>query len=131
MSTFKNLQKIRESFRNIVLGLLDNKDLEAVNCLIFIYGIVMDKLDIGVNTRKQRNTLKKDEESIFIVPVAPKRTGAVAKTSQVMMIMMMMMMMILMIMMVSPPASTSSMSSGSVSWTSCSRGVACSLPRLG
>ena len=80
MSTFKNLQKIRESFRNIVLGLLDNKDLEAVNCLIFIYGIVMDKLDIGVNTRKQRNTLKKDEESIFIVPVAPKRTGAVAKT---------------------------------------------------
>ena len=70
----------------------------------------MDKLDIGVNTRKQRNTLKKDEESIFIVPVAPKRTGAVAKTSQVMI--MMMMMMIMMIMMVSPPASTSSMSSG-------------------
>ena len=82
LSTFKNLQKLREIFRNIVLGLLDNKDLEAVNCLIFIYGIVMDKLDIGVTT-KQKNTLKKDENlSIFIVPVAPKRTGAVAKNSR-------------------------------------------------
>ena len=42
----------------------------------------MDKLDIGV-TRKEKNTLKKDENlSIFIVPVAPKRTGAVAKNSK-------------------------------------------------
>ena len=60
----------------------------------------MDKLDIGVNTRKQRNTLKKDEESIFIVPVAPKRTGAVAKTSQVMIMIMLMMMIMMMIMMI-------------------------------
>ena len=83
LSTFKNLQKIRESFRNIVLGLLDNKDLDAVSCLIFIYGIVMDKLDIGANTKKQENTLDKQSNlSIFIVPVAPKRTGAVAKNSQ-------------------------------------------------
>ena len=83
LSTFKNLQKIKEALRNIVLGLLDNKDLDSLSCLIFIYGIVMDKLEIGGAVSSRKKPAKKDEDlSIFIVPVAPKRTGVVAKTSQ-------------------------------------------------
>jgi len=83
LSTFKNLQKIRECLRNIVLGLLENKELDPIACLVFVYGIVKDKLQMGSNTVHQKNNLKVDENvSIFIVPRAPKRTGVVAKTSK-------------------------------------------------
>merc|ERR1719228_1088457 len=83
LSTFKNLQKIRECLRNIVLGLLENKELDPIACLVFVYGIVMDKLQIGSNTVHQKNSLKVDQnQSIFIVQRAPKRTGVVAKTSK-------------------------------------------------
>jgi len=83
LSSFKNLQKIRECLRNIVLGLLENKELDPVACLVFVYGIVMDKLEIGANTVRQRNRLNVEENlSIFIVQRAPKRTGVVAKTSK-------------------------------------------------
>ena len=83
LSTYKNLQKIRESLRNLVLGLLDNKDLDAVSALIFIYGVLNDKLDIGgASSSKNKSEKKPEDESIFIVPRAPKRTGVVAKTSQ-------------------------------------------------
>ena len=83
LRTFKNLQKIKEMFQNIVLGLLDNKALDVVAALIFIYGIIMDKLDIGSRPVKPSSGDGKVENvSIFIVPTAPKRAGAVAKNSQ-------------------------------------------------
>jgi len=83
LSSFKNLQKIRECLRNIILGLLENKTLDPIACLVFIYGILNDKLDMGVNIVDIKNGLKKEEnQSIFIVPTAPKRAGVSAKTSK-------------------------------------------------
>jgi len=83
LSTFKNLQKIRECLRNVVLGLLENKELDPVACLVFVYGVTMDKLQIGANNIRQKNSMKVEEnKSIFIVERAPKRTGVVAKTSK-------------------------------------------------
>eukprot|EP00092_Neocalanus_flemingeri_P037576 GFUD01040911.1.p1 GENE.GFUD01040911.1~~GFUD01040911.1.p1 ORF type:complete len:2557 (+),score=666.17 GFUD01040911.1:40-7710(+) len=83
LSTFKNLQKIRECLRNIVLGLLENKELDPVACMVFVYGVTMDKLQMGATTVRQKNSMKvENNQSIFIVQRAPKRTGVVAKTSK-------------------------------------------------
>ena len=69
-------------FQNIVLGLLYNKALDVVAALIFISGIIMDKLNIGSRPVKSSSgDGKVDNVSIFIVPTAPKRAGAVAKTA--------------------------------------------------
>ena len=54
LRTFKNLLKIKEMYRNIVLGLLDNKALDVVAVLIFISGIIMDKLDNGSSRAADR-----------------------------------------------------------------------------
>ena len=84
-STFKNLTKIRECFRNIVLGLLGNTALDPLNTLVFIYGVTTDKLVLGNTGLKERNGLAKakQQESIFIVQKAPRRQGETqAKTSK-------------------------------------------------
>ena len=83
LSTFKNLNKVREVLKNMVLGLLDNSELDPVHCLLFVYGVTMDKLQMGSTTLKPQNSLQpKEAESIFIVARAPKRIGVVAKTSK-------------------------------------------------
>ena len=85
LSTFKNLTKIRECFRNLVLGLLANTSLDPLNALIFIYGITTDQLKIGNTGLKERNSLekKKQQESIFLVQPIPLRQGEItAKTSK-------------------------------------------------
>ena len=70
-------------FQNNVLGLLYNKALDMVAALICISGIIMDKLNIGSRPVKSSSGDGKVENvSIFIVPTAPKRAGAMAKYSQ-------------------------------------------------
>merc|ERR1719474_1110955 len=87
-STFKNLTKVRESFRNVVLGLLANTKLDSLHALTFIYGVITDKIRLGKAGVKEKNNIKdkenlKEKESIFIVQPAPKRQGElVAKTSK-------------------------------------------------
>jgi len=87
-STFKNLTKVRESFRNVVLGLLANTKLDALHALTFIYGVITDKIRLGKAGLKEKNEVEervrlKEKESIFIVQRAPKRQGEVAaKTSK-------------------------------------------------
>ena len=69
LRTFKNLQKIKEMFGNILLVLLDNKPLDVVASLIFISGIIKDKLD-NDSSRSVNPSLgdgKVENVSIFIV----------------------------------------------------------------
>ena len=71
-STFKNLTKVRESFRNVVLGLLANSKLDSLYALTFIYGVITDKIRLGKAGEKEKNDIKdkenlKEKESIFIV----------------------------------------------------------------
>ena len=87
-STFKNLTKVRESFRNVVLGLLANTKLDALHALTFIYGVITDKIRLGKAGVKEKNDVEermrlKEKESIYMIARPPKRQGeVVAKTSK-------------------------------------------------
>jgi len=84
LSTHKNIVKIRECYRQMVLGLLDNTGLDPVHCLVLIYGVLTDQLKVGgMGQNKWENRPKKEEEkSCLIVQRAPSRKGLTAKKSK-------------------------------------------------
>lgn len=87
----KTVNKVAECFRNIMLGLADNKYIKLDKILIFLYGIASDSIpDLIVKkpdpkTEKEIEAIGRQKPDCFIIPPEPKgRTGVrvTAKTTK-------------------------------------------------
>ena len=69
--------------RNIVLGLLANTALDPIFAMTFIFGVITDQIKLGRDQKVKKEKPKPIYEipDSFLVPKAPKRGGAVAKTA--------------------------------------------------
>jgi len=81
-STHKNIDKIKECLRNIALGLIDNKGLDAMLAVIFIYAVLNDTLELGPSKPKQEvkeKSVRIEKPDTYIIQAEPKRGGTTAK----------------------------------------------------